>query len=72
MGGIFGLCVIFIFTLSASLLLLASDIGMPRYVPSFLSTQLLINNSVSTSLIPVLKIYNCFKDNRNRKSFLTL
>lgn len=67
-----GLCVISIFTLSAALLLLASDIGMltaPRYVPPFLSAHLLINNSVSASLISLLERYNCLKDNKTQKFY---
>lgn len=61
-----------IFTLSAALLLLASDIGMliaPRYVPSFLSAHVLINNSVSASLISLLERYNFFKDNKTQKFY---
>lgn len=71
----FGLCVISMFTLSAALLLLASDIGMliaPRYVPSFLSAHILINNSVSASLISLLERYNCFKDNKTQKFYSSL
>lgn len=71
-GCCFGLCVGSVFTLSAALLLLATDIGMliaPRYVPSFLSAHVLINNSVSASLISLLERYNCFKDNKTQKFY---
>lgn len=64
-----------VFTSSAALLFLVSDIGMliaPRYLSSFLSAHALINNSVSTSLISLLERYYCFKDNKNRNSFLPL